>query len=199
MRCWAVDVEIGGQEYTIPPLPAVDWWPVLTGEASALDLLPPGLDLDDLLIDGRIESGGLESAFRDAIEAAAGRPLGQAQFLAASAISAWAWLGGKLALAGFRWDAMPLSAALDAIHALLLEHLGDEDRKKYETLLHQAAPTEIDRAAAISEFESAAGPRPAPAPLRSNGAPSGDSPARTRQPSRPPRRRAPSGAPTPPP
>lgn len=199
MRCWAVDVEIGGQVYTIPALPAADWWPVLAEQGSVLDLLPAGLDLDDLLIDGGIEPGALESAFRDVLEEVCGRPIGQAEAIAGVAISGWAWVGGAMALAGFRWDVMPLSAALDALHATILERLGEEDRKKYEALLQQAAPKSLDRAAAISEFESAAGPRPAPAPLRSNGEPSSGSPPRTRQPSLPPRRYGPSAAPTTPP
>lgn len=199
MRCWAVDVEIGGAVHTIPALPAADWWPVLAGETPPFDLLPAGHDIDDLLIDGKIDSGELASAFRDAIEQACGRSQEEAVTIAAVAAGAWSWVGGRMALAGFRWDVMPISAALDALHAIFMEHLNDEGRKKYEALLAQAGPKQLDRAAAISEFEELAGPRPAPAPLRSSAAPSGSPPPRTRQPSQPPRRRGPSGAPSLPP
>lgn len=199
MRCWEVDVEIGERVYTIPALPAADWWPVLAGDASAIELLPAGIDLEDLLIDGEIESGELESAFRDALEETCGRTLEEAGVIAGMALGMWAWVGGKLSLAGFRWDVMPLGAALDAIHAVLMENLSEDGQKRYEQLLNGAAPKQLDRAAAISSFEELAGPRPRPAPLRSTAAPSGDQPARTRQPSQPPRRRVPSGAPTPPP
>lgn len=199
MRCWAVDVELGGEVYTIPPLPAADWWPVLAdgSVAAMLDLFPAGTDLDDRLISDPIIAGEMESAFRDAIETACGRTAEEAVVIAQVAIPNWAWANGKLTLAGFRWDTMPIAAALDALHALFLEYLTEEGRKEYESALKKAAPARLDRRRALSEFEAGAGPRPAPA--RSSAAPSGDSPTRTRQPSQPPRRRAPSAAPTPPP
>lgn len=199
MRCWAVDVEIGGRLWTIPPLPAADWWPVLAGDESMLGLLPAGSDLEDLLIDGKVGRSDLESAFHDALEEASGRTAEEAGVIAGMALGMWTWVGGKLSLAGFRWDVMPLGAALDAIHAVLMENLNEEGVKRYEQLLKQAVPKQIDRAAALSSFEEIAGPRPSPAPLRSSAALSGDPPARTRQPSQPPRRRVPSGAPTTPP
>lgn len=202
MRCWAVTVEIGGRAYTIPPLPAVDWWPLLAEGATAetmIEMLPPGHDLDDRLLDEASISGELRDAFSDALEEVCGRTIAEAQAIAGVALAAWTWVGGKLALSGFRWDVMPIAAALDAIHTLLMTESNEDFRKQYEKLLAGAAPKKhLDRAAALSEFEAAAGPRPTAVPLATGG-PSGDSLARTRQPPQPPRRRDRSTAPTPPP
>lgn len=197
MRCWALDLEIGGQIYTVPPLPAADWWPLLAGRddyVEMIGMLPPGHDLEDRILAGEIGTGDLASVFLDGLEQICGRPVKQAAVIAAVAESGWAWVGGQLALAGFRWDVMPLAAVLDAVHMIALERLTEEDRARYEKLLADADP-EATRAAALSDFENAAGPRPA----GSSAAPSGDTPPRTRTPSRPPRPRAPRAEPTPPP
>lgn len=197
MRCWAVDVTVGDTVVTIPPLPAVDWWPLLAdgaGASTMIGLLPDSDRFDEELLAGRIDGEELASAFLEAVQEVSGRTLAEAQVIAGVAEAGWMWIGGALAQRGFRWDVMPLGAALDAVHALVLERLSDEDRKKYEQLLAQAAPEKLDRGRAISEFEAAAGPRP-----QATAAPSGDTPPRTRTPSRPPRPRAPRAAPMPPP
>lgn len=201
MRCWAVDVEVGGSVLTIPPLPAADWWPLLADDdlETFLEMLPTGHDLEDRLIEDPGIGRELAAALLEALEEVAGRPVDQARVIAGVAMQAWSWVGGRMALSGFRWDVMPLAAALDALHVTLQKNLTEEGLKQYEALLNQAAPKKIDKAQALSDFESGAGPRPSPEPLRSTGEPSGDSPPRTRRPPQPPRRRGPSGAPTTPP
>ena len=55
LRCWEIEVEIGGQEYTIPALPAADWWAALLDdrhEAAILGLIRDDSGLDDLLLAG---------------------------------------------------------------------------------------------------------------------------------------------------
>lgn len=200
MRCWAVDVEVAGSVYTIPPLPAADWWSLLAdgGPAALIDLLPEGHDLDDRFLDEASIAGELESAFLDTVEQATGRPFKVALTIVEVARGGWWVIGGKLAQRGFRWDVMPIAAALDAIHLLIIESLPEDARKKYEAAIEQAG-RDSGQQRAVSDFESIAGPMPtavARRPVESTGAPSGDARSRIRPLSQPPRPRDRSGAPT---
>ena len=69
MRCWAITVDLGGREFEIPALPAVDWWPVILDvDATAfLDILKSDADLDGMLLDGTISGAALGEAMMDAI------------------------------------------------------------------------------------------------------------------------------------
>lgn len=198
MRCWALTVELGGRDFDIPPLPAVDWWPVLTsGTAEVfLDLLrsDSGSDLDEMLLSGQITGDELSSVMSDTIEEATGRSLHVAFVLATVATSQWPVVGGALAQAGFRWDVMPIGAALDAVHSVILAGLSEENARKFQELLENETISRpgkkrgpSDRV--VSEFESMAGPRPAPAPVpgTATAAPSGSQRTRTRTRPRPPR------------
>jgi hypothetical protein len=191
MRCWALTVELGGRDFDIPPLPAVDWWPVLTGGTAEvfLDLLrsDSGSDLDEMLLSGQITGDELYSVMSDAIEEATGRSLHVAFVLATVAQGQWPVIGGALAQAGFRWDVMPIGAALDAIHAVIMAGLDEGNTRKFQDLLENETISRPGRKRApsqrvMNEFESMAGPRPAPAPLpgKATGAPSGSPRPRTR-------------------
>lgn len=199
MRCWPITLELAGREYEIPALPAADWWPVLlAGDPTrVLDLIPSRLggpeDLDELLLSGQIAAGDLGTAVLDAIEAATGRSFHVSFVLVTVAANGWLAIGGALAQTGFRWDIQPIGAALDAIYALAVGLLEDEPRAKFLRLLEDERLTtgerKVDREKALSEFETMAGPRPAPAPVpgRSTGAPSGSARPRTPRQPRPPR------------
>lgn len=194
MRCWEITVELGGREFDIPALPAVDWWPVvLTGRIDGiLDLLRSSdtgqpADLDAMLLSGEISGKDLSSALADAVEEATGRTHHAAFVLATVANSSWPVIGGQLARDGFRWDVAPIGAALDAIYAIVVGSLEKENRDKFLALLENdaiSAPgkkrTPSQRV--VDEFETMAGPRPAPAPLpgKASGAPSGSPRTRTR-------------------
>ena len=39
LRCWPIDVDLAGDTYTIPPLPAADWL-VAIADGTYLDLVP---------------------------------------------------------------------------------------------------------------------------------------------------------------
>jgi hypothetical protein len=195
MRCWALVVTLGGQEYEIPPLAAADWWPVLTGDVDVEDLLPADMsDLDDQLLDGTITGAEFNAAMIKVTEAAAGRPLRAALVLAAVAGQHWEIINGRLAQRGFRWDVMPLGAALDAIYALVTESMDEKDRDEFLKLLDPEAVKEAERARARAEFEKMAGAPPATG--RSSAAPSGSTlprtPPRPRSPRRPGRSAVPS-------
>jgi len=199
MRCWAIDVELAGRVFTIPALPAADWWPVLirADPATVLDLLTStdAETVDDILLTGELDP----EALTDAVEQAAGRPFMAACVLAAAANLHWPVVNGQLARRGFRWDVMPLGAALDAVHLTLTEGMDEKDRVKFLTLLDNPVPgRKRDRKKGVEDFEVVAGPRPTTG-VTATGAPSEGSRPRTRQRPRPPRQDVRSTAPTPPP
>jgi hypothetical protein len=208
MRCWVVTVELGGREYEIPALPAVDWWPVLAdGDLSSVVGMIRSTDrseddrMDEMILDGTLSGKDLSQALTDAVEEVTGRSLYVSTVLAVMAVNNWPVVGGELAKSGFRWDVQPIGAALDAIHAVFLAGLGDEARKEYLALLEKdtatGRPNQRHQDRITAEFETMAGPRPAPAPVpgRASGEPSGSSRSRTRTRPRQPRQDGRSGAP----
>jgi len=203
MRCRAVEIELGGQTFAVPPLPAADWWPVLAeGNLNRIIGLVEDDDILDHLLDESFDGVEFEQELIRAVEQVSGRTLHEALVIVSVAASAWWWIGGRLARYGFRWDVMPLGAALDAVHGLLMENLTDEVKKKYEAALMPPVK-KIDRAQAVNNFATFAGPIPTGGvkmPLSSD-AQSGGTPTRSqpRQQSRPPRVRsaAPNSLPAP--
>ena len=183
MRCWAVDVELGGRAYTVPALPAADWWPVLvTGDVTqVLDLLMSGSsdELADMILTGEVTREEISGALTEAIEEVAGRSLHVATVLALAAWHSWSAVNGYLAQRGFRWDLMPLGAALDAVHAVLLDMIEDkDDRAKFVRMLENE-PGKRDREKMAADFETLAGPKPSSG-VRSSGARSGSARPKTR-------------------
>lgn len=172
MRCWPITIELGGREYEIPALPAVDWWLVLIeyNVLAVLDIVESGPEVDDLLLDGRISGEELTTALTDAIEAATGRSLHAGYVLATAAVSSWAIIGGSLAQRGFRWDVQPIGAALDAIYSLMVDGLEKDQLEKFLAVLDNESLTQPGKKRTVSkkvvsEFEAMAGTRPAPAPV----------------------------------
>lgn len=209
MRCWAITVELGGREFEIPALPAVDWWPVLldSNPSTFLDLLKSETeagesDLDGMLLDGMITGADLSEAASDAIEEATGRSLHAAFVLATVANIQWPVIGGQMARDGFRWDVQPIGAALDAVYAIVLEAMEEKNRGKFLALLENDTASQPGRKRTpsqrvVDEFEAMAGPRPTPVPLpgKATAAPSGSQPTRTRTQPRQPRQGARSAVP----
>jgi hypothetical protein len=207
MRCWSLTVELGGREYEIPALPAADWWPVIAGGdlMSVTDLFTKLDDFDEMLLDGTIDGAELGRVLTETVEQIAGRSLHVTYVLATVAGTQWPVVGGQLAQDGFRWDVMPIGAALDAIYSLIVNGLEDENRKKFLALLDNEALTTPkdrrrtpDREKIRSEFEQFAGPPPTAGAL-STGVPSDNARPRTRRRPRPPHPDDPSPVPTQPP
>lgn len=206
MRCWALELELGGRTFDVPALPAADWWPVLvSGDLSQiLDFVvsTPGdpLDLDELLLTGEVNQAQLTQALTDAVEETAGRSLHASIVIAVVAGSNWASVNGALVRRGFRWDQQPLGAALDAIYAEVTGRLKKDELDKFLALLKNEAltsgkPSPRQRAELVNEFESMAGPRPTTG-VKSTGVPSDNARPRTRIRPRPPRQVDPSREPT---
>jgi hypothetical protein len=208
MRCWAITMDLGGREFEIPALPAVDWWPVLTSvqPRQVLDLLPSSSDLDELILDGKLSAADLGEACVDAIEEATGRSLHVSLVLALAADGNWPTIGGHLAQIGLRWDVVSIGAALDAVYAVIIGNLPDEARTKFEAILENEALTQPGKKRTpservLTEFEAMAGPRPAPSvpgqgpPQQSSAEPSGSAQPRTRSQPQQRHQGAPSGVP----
>lgn len=204
MRCWEITVELGGREFDIPALPAVDWWPVLvdSGPAAVVDLLKSDADLDAMLLDGRITSADLTEVISDVIEEATGRTYHAAFVLATVASSSWPVIGGQLAQSGFQWDRQPIGAALDAIYAIVVGSLEEKNRDKFLALLEDDSVSQPGKKRSpsqkvVDQFETMAGPRPAPAPLpgKASAEPSDSQPTRTPRQPRQPRQGGRSAAP----
>lgn len=205
MRCWAIEIELGGRTFEVPALPAVDWWPVV----SELDLTlildfivsrPDDPDnVDDLLLAGAFTAEELTTALTDAFEEVAGRSLHVAFVLATVAKTGWSTINGALATAGFRWDEQPLGAALDALYAAITDRLDKDALAKFLVLLDNEAltsgkPSKRQRAKIVDEFESMAGPRPKTGVV-ATGERSGSGRPRTRPRPQPRRQAARSGEP----
>lgn len=200
MGCWPLEIELGGQEYEIPALPASGWWAVLA-EADLTLIVEmisgDASDLDDALLSGELTSEDMIQALTEALEEAAGRSLHVAMVLVHLAIREWPAINGQMARNGFRWDVMPLGAALDAIHSIIWEGLDEKGRKEFERILIPTKPGRVDREKALSEFEAMAGPRPTSGVrVRSIDAQSADTPPRTPTQPRPRRPRARSASPS---
>jgi hypothetical protein len=191
MRCWAIEIELGGRTFEVPALPAADWWPVLvSGDiGQILDFIvstpdDPG-NVDDLLLSGVLSGNELTEVLLDAMEEAAGRSFHAAFVTALTAGTQWAAVNGTLAKGGFRWDEQPLGAALDALYAAMLELLSKESLDKFHKLLENEALTTgatrrgRNREKVMSEFESMAGPKPTTGAV-ATGEPSGSGRPKTR-------------------
>lgn len=212
LRCWAVEIELGSRTFEVPALPAADWFPILlSGDLSAvLDLIvsTPDDPLAELLLSGEMSVSDLTQALTDAVEEVAGRSWWASYVIAGVARHHWAELNGNLARRGFRWDAQPLGAALDALYALLCESITEQARLDEFRALLDRPPGKPDSEQAMAEFEAIAGPKPPAAPIavskggqtprsgvsrarseRSSAEPSGSAPTKTRR-QRQPRRQA---------
>lgn len=196
MRCWAIELELGGRTFDVPALPAVDWWPVLVSGDLALILdfvvSTPGdpSSLDEMILNEGLSQDDLSGVLTDAVEAAAGRSLHAALVLAIVADSQWASINGALVTRGFRWDQQPLGAALDAIYAEVVSRLEKDNLTKFLALLENEGLTKGRKARAsatvVNEFESFAGPRPTSG-VKSTGGPSDNARPKTRRRPQPPR------------
>lgn len=209
MRCWAIEIELGGRTYDVPALPAADWWPVLvSGDlGQILDFVTSTpedpFNLDDLLLEGRVDHKELAESLSDAVETVAGRSFHVAFVIVRVALSQWATVNGAIVRRGFRWDQQPLGAALDALYTTITENMTKENLDKFLALLEDETLTQPGKKRkpperVINEFESMAGPRPT-AGVRSTDGQSGNARPRTRRQPRPPRQGARSSAPSEPP
>ena len=204
VRIWALELDLGGRTFDVPPLAASDWFPVLLSGNPLLVLKMiedgPEDELDDLLLSGQLGSNELVEALIVAVEQAAGRSFHAAFVLAQVAALQWASVSGLLAERGFRWDEAPLGAALDAIYTIVVKHLDKDALARFERLLETPTTTpggrrrQVNRDKAMADFEALAGPKPEG--VTATAGRSGNERSKTRLRSQQPRQGGPSRAPT---
>lgn len=136
LRCWPIHVELAGREYTIPPVPARDWFVAILGGTPlpiVPGMLPPAEaeEVADLIVTGRLDLPELVTASREALELASGWRWWEADRLIRSAGAEWKVVGGELARAGVSLDE-PLGAVLSAMYALAITGLDATKRQQLD-------------------------------------------------------------------
>lgn len=140
LRVWAVEVDVAGTTYRIPPRPAADWFTaVLSDEPSPI---VPGMleaadqeEVIDALLEGRLKLDELERVNRDALATASGWKWWEAERLIVSAAVEWRVVGGLLQGAGLDLNAVSVGAALAAMYAMAVTHMKKEDRFAFDAQL----------------------------------------------------------------
>jgi hypothetical protein len=145
VRCRPVVVALGGVDYRIPALPAVDWLMKIL-ERSWSDVVPGMLEqtdtLDDLydqLNDGTVTSAECEAAAKDAVSSVAGVDWWVAARLVHSAAQDPAAFG-ELRLAGTDLDTAPLGAVIAALYRIYTRDREAKDVRKFEAELTRTPP-----------------------------------------------------------
>lgn len=122
LTTWPVELVIAGHQYTLPAKPAADWLIALIDDfgsfAQLIDMLTveEKAAIEQALIDGQIEEGELEQAFRDAVEAVAGRPWWVVLNYLNLLLGAWPRFHGRILSAGLDPCQVSLGAYLDVAH-----------------------------------------------------------------------------------
>jgi len=128
-------VTVAGKEYRMEGRPAIDWLDTLIS-GDWVTIIPGWFAADDedevlaLLADDLIDVKDLDETTKDALTVAAGRPWWWALSLigyASSDIHHWSRVNGRLMLAGVDASKISLSAWVDAVYAVHIEHMDDND------------------------------------------------------------------------
>lgn len=165
LRCWPIDVELGGRTYRIPALPAAVWIETLA-EGSWLDIVPglladAGDELDDALESGAVTHVELTAAARDALAAAVGARWWVGLKLVQALISDEQGVAGELLLSGVDMASAPLAAVVQAIYRVYTRHAGKEHIARLDMELNRppegvSAAEMYDEDAAADAFEAMA-------------------------------------------
>jgi hypothetical protein len=159
LKCWPVVVEVGGREYTIPAVPAAEWFLSILGD-KPLPIVPGMLpteqedELADRIAYGDVELREVVQVSREALEVASGWRWWEADRLIRSAGEQWKVVGGKLAQAGVDLHREPLGAVLNTIYTLAVANLDEQARQKLDFQISQppAGLAEEDREALAEQM-----------------------------------------------
>lgn len=138
LRVWAIDVELAGETFVVPPRPASDWFVAILDEDTPLPLIPGLMEGDaeeritDLLLDGAINAEDIVRRSRELLTEAAGRPWWEADRLIRSAGASWHIIGGELTRLGVDLDRVSLAAALNAIYVICVRTMDEKERNRFD-------------------------------------------------------------------
>lgn len=167
--CSIEDIVIGGREYRVPAHPAAVWLEVLLRPQVSLWAIVPGMvepdaneDVMDLLLGNRLSYAELEDLVWELVAIAAGREWWTALYLITNATRAANAdiVRGKLALHGVDATAISLAAWLDAIYAIYIENMNEDQRQRFDAQLRRVPPgvkPKIDRAEQRRNFAALMG------------------------------------------
>lgn len=181
LKIWALDVDLAGETFTVPPVPATDWFVAILDESTPLPLIPGLMDADaeeritDLLLSGAIEPQDITTRSRELLTAAAGRPWWEADRLIRSSAESWQVIGGELTRLGVDLGEVSLAAALNAIYVVCVRTMDEKERNKFDIDLRlppigvEGVTTEemYDEKAASAAFTALMGVAQPPAPVGS--------------------------------
>lgn len=132
----AVDVDVAGQTFTIPPHPAAVWMLALN-DGGLLDIVPGMLEEPDVLDDQFEDNPHLAeecvAAARHAIAAVSGTAWWSAARLAVTIPGSW--IGAELAVRGIDPDRLSLGSYLHAAYHLAVKHMDDAKASMFEMQL----------------------------------------------------------------
>jgi hypothetical protein len=181
LKVWALEVELAGETFVVPPRPAADWFVAILDEDTPLPLIPGMMDsqaediISDLLIDGRVTPEEIITRSRELLTAAAGRPWWEADRLIRSAGAEWHIIGGELTRLSVDLNRVPLAAALNAIYVICVKTMDEKERNKFDIDLRlppvgvEGVTTEemYDEQAASAAFAALMGQAVPPGPVGS--------------------------------
>lgn len=137
LKIWALEVELGGDTFTVPPHPAVDWFLAILDDVP-LPLIPGLMDGDaeervaDMLLDGVLTADLIATRSRELLTEAAGRPWWEADRLIRSSGASWHIIGGELTRLGVDLATVSLAAALNAIYVICVRTMDEKERNKFD-------------------------------------------------------------------
>lgn len=181
LKIWALDVDLAGETFTVPPIPAVGWFVAILDDTTPLPLIPGLMDgsaeerITDMLLDGAITPEDIVTRSRELLTAAAGRPWWEADRLIRSAAESWQVIGGELTRLGVNLDAVSLAAALNAIYVVCVRTMDEKERNKFDIDLRMppvgvegvTVEEMYDEKAASAAFAALMGAAQPPAPVGS--------------------------------
>lgn len=147
LKCWPITVELGGLEFTIPPVPAAEWFLAILG-GQPLPIVPGLLTpeeqevVSDLIVFGRVDLREVVTASREALELASGWRWWEADRLIRSAGAQWKLLGGDLTRSGVDLNVLPLGAVLNALYSMAVKGMNEQKRQALDFQISQP-PAEL--------------------------------------------------------
>jgi hypothetical protein len=181
LKIWALDVDLAGETFTVPPQAASAWFLAILDSETPLPLIP-GMMADgseerviDLLLEDRTTAEEIAVRSRELLTAAAGRPWWEADRLIRGSAESWQVIGGELTRLGVDLDKVSLASALNAIYVICVRTMDEKERNKFDIDLRMppigvegvTAEQLYDERAAEAAFTALMGSAAPPGPVGS--------------------------------
>lgn len=169
------EIDILGDTYDIPAMPAADWFALVLSDDTPfplLQLLPAGAQfrVHVALVNGVLSVEEIAELSRKLLAAMSGMLWWEADRLIRSSASYWRVIGGELTRRGVNLHRESLAAVLNAIYVICTATMSAEERKRFDAELvappADAAPEDLAQVeqASLSAFAAALGPPPPDTP-----------------------------------